>query len=112
MHVFESELSMEGSPGAHRFCFTVVHASNHPDEKGAVTLVWSDHPAHPTAGKQLVNDLDLLMACEHDGHKLRWGNGGQKADSVNPVEQVVIPDFPSSWPIGQQSLCQAWVLGR
>merc|ERR1711904_392691 len=43
---------------------------------------------------------------------LRWGNGDVNADAVNPVEQAVLPSFPSSWPIGQHSLCQVWVLGR
>ena len=49
-----------------------------------ISLVWTDRPSAPFAGKTLVNDLDLNVTGP-DGSYL--GNGG---DSINNVEQVEI----------------------
>jgi hypothetical protein len=50
----------------------------------AVTAAWSDYPADPTSGKNLVNDLDLTVTGP-DGVTL-LGNGA--ADRTNNVETV------------------------
>jgi hypothetical protein len=58
-----------------------------------VTLVWSDYPATPGAGKQLVNDLDLLVrapSLSFAGNALSngWSFSGDAFDRTNNVEQV------------------------
>jgi len=53
------------------------------------TLVWHDPPASATAGKALVNDLDLLITLP-SGTKL-YPNKLTQADKVNNVERIDIP---------------------
>lgn len=58
-----------------------------------VTLVWSDYPATAGAGKQLVNDLDLLVrapSLSFAGNALTdgWSYHGGGFDRTNNVEQV------------------------
>jgi subtilisin family serine protease len=66
---------------------------------GRVTLVWSDYPASPAAGKTLVNDLDLVVespsGLKYMGN--RFSNGwtvpgldAAQADRTNNVECVYI----------------------
>jgi subtilisin family serine protease len=52
----------------------------------SLTLSWSDYPGSPTAGKALVNDLNLVVTGP-DGQALQ-GNG--KTDDVNNVEGLDI----------------------
>jgi hypothetical protein len=54
----------------------------------SISLVWSDAPGSPTARKQLVNDLDLIVILA-DGTQ-RYGNAQGFADSVNTAEKVVL----------------------
>lgn len=63
-----------------------------PGQPFKVTLVWTDYPANPSAGKALVNDLDLEVRTP-DGRVLlgnaeALGLGG--ADRSNNVEQVTV----------------------
>jgi len=58
-----------------------------------VTLVWSDYPATAGAGKQLVNDLDLLVrapSLSFAGNALSngWSYPGGTFDRTNNAEQV------------------------
>ncbi len=57
------------------------------------TLVWSDYPGTPGAGKQLINDLDLLVRTKSDNYAGNiFSNGyslsGVSFDRTNNVEQV------------------------
>lgn len=57
------------------------------------TLVWSDYPAATGAGKQLVNDLDLLVrgpgwAVRGNMLEKGWSTEGGVPDRTNNVEQV------------------------
>ncbi len=67
-------------------------------EELRVTLVWNDPPSFPSAASNLVNNLDLTV--RHIGTNTTWlGNvvtagassTGGTADSVNNVEQVILP---------------------
>jgi subtilisin family serine protease len=64
------------------------------------TLVWTDYPAQPSAGKALVNNLNLEVIAPNGSHY--YGNTGLylstssclqngKWDSCNNVERVQIP---------------------
>ena len=58
------------------------------------TLVWSDYPGTPGAGKQLINDLDLLVRAgtnQFRGNMLTGGVSvaGGSFDRTNNVEQVM-----------------------
>lgn len=58
-----------------------------------VTLVWSDYPGTPGAGKQLINDLDLVVRAGGQvylGNVLTggWSVTGGAFDRSNNVEQV------------------------
>jgi uncharacterized repeat protein (TIGR01451 family) len=69
-----------------------------------VTLIWSDHPGTPSAGKALVNDLNLRVTAT-DGTTAYWGNHfsggwsqpGGSADTVNNVENVYIQTPTAGW---------------
>jgi subtilisin family serine protease len=52
-----------------------------------VTLVWTDYPGSPAAGKQLVNDLDLTVVGP-DGQE--WHGNRVDGDRTNNVEGVDI----------------------
>ena len=61
-----------------------------------VTLAWTDYPGTPGAGKQLVNDLDLVVrtpAATYLGNVLSNGfsRAGGAADHSNNIEVVVLP---------------------
>ncbi|MCK5216878.1 MAG: PGF-pre-PGF domain-containing protein [Methanosarcinales archaeon] len=56
--------------------------SNNNSEPLQITLVWTDHPAIPSAAKTLVNNLDLTVVGPAGTY---LGNGG---DAINNVEQV------------------------
>ncbi len=68
-----------------------------------ITLAWSDYPGSPSAGKALVNDLDLEVIAPDGTHY--YGNQGVyqsgqclrdgKWDACNNVEGVVIPQAPN-----------------
>lgn len=67
-------------------------------EELRITLVWNDPPSFPSAASNLVNDLDLTV--RHVGTNTTWlGNvitsgvstTGGAADTVNNVEQVILP---------------------
>lgn len=53
-----------------------------------ISLVWTDRPSAPFAGKTLVNDLDLNVTGPDSNY---LGNDG---DSINNVEQVKITSPP------------------
>lgn len=58
-----------------------------------VQLVWVDYPGIPGAAQDLVNDLDLIVACRDEGNKGLWyGNGGEVPDTKNNVESVRIDE--------------------
>ncbi|APH39514.1 S8 family serine peptidase [Methanohalophilus halophilus] len=52
------------------------------------TLVWTDHPGAIGADQALVNDLDLTIM--NSNGTVLYGNGGEGADRINNVEQVLI----------------------
>ena len=61
-----------------------------------VTLAWTDYPGTTGAGKQLINDLDLIVrtpAATYLGNALSNGISrvGGAADHSNNVEVVVLP---------------------
>lgn len=70
------------------------------------TLVWTEPPGTPGAGRSLVNDLDLLVVGP-DGTTFLgnvFGNGrsvsGGTADTLNNVEVVqVIDPAPGNWTV-------------
>ena len=72
-----------------------VTSTNHPLK---VTLVWTDYPSTPGAGKHLVNDLDLTVTtpgATYSGNVFDngWSVAGGTTDRVNNVEQVAwLPD--------------------
>jgi len=57
-----------------------------------VTLVWTDPPSYPSAERNLVNDLDLVVV-RPGGAQLRGNDfaGTGQADTVNNVEHVTVP---------------------
>jgi serine protease AprX len=69
-----------------------------------VTLVWSDYPGSPAAGKALVNDLNLRVTAPN-GTTTYWGNrfsGGWSqsdgsADAINNVENVYVQSPTAGW---------------
>ena len=72
-----------------------------------VSLVWSDYAGSPSAGKALVNDLNLRLTAP-DGTTKYWGNvfsggwsqTGGSADTVNNVENVYIQNPTSgTWTV-------------
>ncbi|MBN1389301.1 MAG: S8 family serine peptidase [Candidatus Thermoplasmatota archaeon] len=70
------------------------------NEELRVTLAWSDHPGSYFSGKQLVNDLDLVLIAP-DG-TIYHGNDisapfNDTKDDLNPVEGVTIPDPSMGW---------------
>ncbi|MEN6460033.1 MAG: S8 family serine peptidase, partial [Syntrophomonas sp.] len=61
-----------------------------------VTLAWTDPPAKTAASQPLVNNLDLSV--QTPGGKTYYGNdfsGQGKADNINNIEQVNIPNAGS-----------------
>jgi uncharacterized repeat protein (TIGR01451 family) len=69
-----------------------------------VTLVWSDPPASLTAGKALVNNLNLRVtapngATTYLGNRFSggWSQSGGSADTVNNVENVYIQSPTAGW---------------
>jgi subtilisin family serine protease len=85
-----------GDGGAFHVCLRV------PSQGGdvRVTLVWTDPPASPSAGRLLVNDLDLTVTRSADQYwtgNEQWGfdsaSGPHPArDRLNNVEQVTVLD--------------------
>ncbi|MDA0524479.1 S8 family serine peptidase [Methanococcoides alaskense] len=65
-----------------------LNNSSHPLK---VTLVWTDKPSATFVGKNLVNDLDMVVTGP-DGTYL--GNGG---DDTNNVEQVELSSPSTGW---------------
>jgi hypothetical protein len=70
------------------------------DEELRITLAWSDYPGSLFAGKQLINDLDLVLYAPN-GSVYR-GNDftypfSDTTDSLNPVEGISIPDPAIGW---------------
>lgn len=66
-----------------------------PDLPLAVTLVWTDAPGNPAAGKALVNDLDLQVVAQggqYAGNRFqgKFSVPGGTADDLNNVERVVL----------------------
>ncbi|APH38601.1 hypothetical protein BHR79_03270 [Methanohalophilus halophilus] len=57
------------------------------------TLVWNDYPATTSAGKALVNNLDLVIISPNNSHY--YGNGAP--DNVNNVEQIRIDPPEEGW---------------
>jgi len=69
-------------------------------EELRLTLAWSDHPGSYFAGKQLVNDLDLILTSP-DGDVFH-GNDlaapfDDSRDDINPVEGITIADPQPGW---------------
>ncbi|MDD1713376.1 MAG: S8 family serine peptidase, partial [Methanoregulaceae archaeon] len=65
-----------------------------------ITLAWSDYPSSTFTGKQLVNDLDLVLESP-DGTKYN-GNDltapyDSSYDSLNPVEGISIKSPLAGW---------------
>jgi hypothetical protein len=69
-------------------------------EELRLTLAWSDYPGSLFAGKQLINDLDLVLYAP-DG-TIYNGNDfnspfDDTRDSINPVEGISIPNPVEGW---------------
>lgn len=70
------------------------------------TLVWTDYPSSPSAGVNLVNDLDLTVVAP-DGTTYRgnrfaggWSEPGGAPDRRNNVENVyVFSASPGTWTV-------------
>ncbi len=81
-----------GSTGERSFDFLV--------DRGVplkATLVWTDSPSTPAAGRHLVNDLDLVVSGSggtYLGNVFAGGasTAGGSADRRNNVEQVLLPN--------------------
>ena len=64
-----------------------------------VTLAWTDYPGSPTAGRQLINDLDLEVigpSTSYYGNSGAYGTGdgclrNDQWDQCNNVESVIVP---------------------
>ncbi|SPQ95632.1 subtilisin [Plasmodiophora brassicae] len=67
-----------------------------------IALVWTDPPAQPVSGIQLVNNLDLQVTFQNAVH---WGNAGAYVsvgpDVRNPVEVVTL-SAPATSPADLQ----------
>jgi hypothetical protein len=79
-----------GTPAQPFTAYLNVQSTNAPFK---VVLVWTDYPGTPGSGKQLVNDLDLLVrtpAGSFRGNRLSGGVSiaGGPFDRSNNVEQV------------------------
>uniref|UniRef100_UPI002ACDDCD8 S8 family serine peptidase n=1 Tax=Anaerolinea sp. TaxID=1872519 RepID=UPI002ACDDCD8 len=66
-----------------------------PDLPLAVTLVWTDAPGNPAAGKALVNDLDLQVVAQggqYAGNRFQgaFSVPDGAADDLNNVERVAL----------------------
>ncbi len=59
------------------------------------TLVWTDYPGLPTATRQLVNDLNLVVKTPsgkvYNGNDMFEAPFNDEVDNVNNVEQVYLP---------------------
>lgn len=70
------------------------------DEELRLTLAWSDYPGSLFAGKQLINDLDLLLYAPNGSvyHGNDFSNPFDDAtDSINPVEGISIKNPSTGW---------------
>jgi len=70
------------------------------DKELRVTLAWADYPGSYFAGKQLVNDLDLVLRAP-DG-TMFFGNDlsapfDDSPDRINPTETVTVLDPMEGW---------------
>ncbi|MFW3147151.1 MAG: S8 family serine peptidase [Thermoplasmatota archaeon] len=79
--------------------FTRVFRVNSPEEL-RVTLAWSDYPGSLFAGKQLINDLNLVLTAPNG--TVYNGNDytapfNDEVDSLNPVEGVTVPSPEVGW---------------
>ncbi|MGA1792927.1 MAG: S8 family serine peptidase [Thermoplasmatota archaeon] len=79
--------------------FSRVFRVNSNDEL-RLTLVWSDYPGSYFSGKQLVNDLDLVLIAPdgttYHGNDLSAPFNDTK-DAINPVEGITITDPSMGW---------------
>jgi hypothetical protein len=71
-----------------------------------VSLVWSDYPSTESAGKNLVNDLDLRLTSPSGAVYLGnvfgggWSQTGGSADRTNNVENIYINSaVTGSWTV-------------
>jgi hypothetical protein len=81
---------------------------NSTSEPLKITLVWTDPPAEGSAGKALVNDLNLVVTSP-GGREIYRGNANfvkgfsqpqttPVADDPNNVEMVIVKDpEPGAW---------------
>jgi serine protease AprX len=77
---------------AYTFSYTVAGTAT----PVKASLVWTDYPGSPAAGRQLVNDLDLLLVspggtpyCGNQFSK-GWSVSGGQCDDVNNVEGIYV----------------------
>ncbi|CEO95872.1 hypothetical protein PBRA_004585 [Plasmodiophora brassicae] len=93
---FADPMILQGQTHVYSMCVVPSALSNAPTK---IALVWTDPPAAPGSGIQLVNDLDLEV---HAGNATILGNAGvyQQAgpDRRNPVETVTIAAPASTAP--------------
>ena len=101
-HLFSDESAPLSTGSSALFSFP-IGASGSPFK---VTLVWTDYPSTPTAGVNLVNDLDLTLVAP-DGTTYRgntfaggWSLAGGQADRINNVENVyVLSAAAGTWSV-------------
>lgn len=70
------------------------------DQELRLTLAWSDYPGSLFAGKQLINDLDLILEAPdgtiYNGNDLTAPFDDSR-DSINPVEGITIVNPQTGW---------------
>ncbi len=87
--------------------FTVPFTVTDTTDEFKTTLVWSDYPGLPSAAKELVNNLDLIVTAPNGsttyyGNHFSngWSTTGGITDTVNNVENVYIHNPVSgTWTI-------------
>jgi subtilisin family serine protease len=74
--------------------FSYQSNSTSDDSSLKVTLTYYDLPSEPSIAGSLINDLDLVVLYNNGDEVVSvFGNGGEAADRLNNVEQVVIADI-------------------
>jgi len=93
-HIFRDSLNSDDTQDSYTFNVDT-------GDKQTFTLVWSDRAADPSASKQLVNDLDLVVRDGDGDRYYPWtldpsdpsaAASRDAEDHRNTVEQVVVPD--------------------
>ncbi len=101
-HQFIDETAALSTGSSATFNFPIASAGS----PFKVTLVWTDYPSTPSAGVNLVNDLDLTVVgpdgTTYFGNVFAsgWSTAGGAADRLNNVENVYLPSaMVGTWSV-------------